>query len=79
MAKRSNAPWELGKLEHERYAHADARTQQKILDGVVEQKKRWTSTSSKWRGWEEGRKKALGERRDYFRNNPDKKDDHSGV
>ena len=79
MARRSGAPWEMGKLEHERYARAGYKEQQAILAKVMREKKKWTSSSRKWSNWEEGRKRALRERRDYFRNNPDKKDDYSGV
>ena len=79
MAERSKAPWEMGKLAHERYARAGVVEQQAILDQVIREKKKWTSSSRKWRGWEEGRQKALKERRDYFRRNPDKKDDFTGV
>ena len=71
-------PWEMGKMERERYKHGDRKVQAKILDRVKMEKKRWAG-DGKWKRWEDGRKKALRERRDYFRNNPDRHDDFSGV
>ena len=72
------APWEFSKTESEVYKHSGWKTQQKILDKTMEEKKKWTSTGA-WKNWEEGRKKRLKERRDYFRKHQDKKDDFSGV
>jgi len=66
-------PWEK-KID----PHTSGEEQRRQLDQIKEDKAKW-SKSGKWRNWEEGRKKALRERRDYFRNHPEKEDDFSGV
>lgn len=52
--------------------------QRRKVEQIVVEKKKW-SRSGKWGNWEKGRRKALRERRDYFKEHPDKKDDYSGV
>jgi len=68
----------MSKREQERYKHAGWKEQQRILDKVKAEKAKWEK-SGKWGNWERGRKKALSERREYFRRHPEKKDDFSGV
>ena len=58
--------------------HAGREEQEKQLEGIIAEKKKWAG-GGRWKNWEEGRKKALRERRDYFRNHPEEKDDFSGV
>ena len=71
-------PWEMSRREKEEYAHAGADKQQAILDKVLVEKKKWEHSGS-WGNWEAGRKRALKERRDYFREHPNEKDDFTGV
>jgi len=71
-------PWEIQGINKDKYQHGGYKEQQEILDHTIQEKKKWTS-GGKWKQWEEGRKKRLRERRDYFRNHPDKNDDYSGV
>jgi len=73
-AIRTGIPWDYQVLP------TDNRKQQiEKTERIVEEKKKWTSTSRKWKLWEKGRKKRLFERRDYFRAHPEKHDDFSGV
>jgi len=71
-------PWEMTRREKEEYKSGGHLKQQEILDEVLRRKKINTQMG-KWARWEKGRQKALAERRDYFREHPDKKDDYSGV
>jgi len=75
---KTKPPWEMSRKEKEEYEHSGYEKQQKILDEVLRRKDQWAKTG-KWANWERGRKKALAERRDYFREHPEKKDDFSGV
>lgn len=68
----------MTKREKKAYDAGGHKTQQVIMEGVMDRKKKHTR-GGRWRNWEKGRKKALRERRDYFRKHPDKKDDFSGV
>jgi hypothetical protein len=52
---------------------------QKQTDHAEAIRDREMKVGGRWKKWEEGRKKALKERRDYFRKHPEKKDDMSGV
>ena len=71
-------PWEMNQREKEEYASGNYKKQQAIMDRVMAEKKKWEHSGS-WGSWERGRKRALRERRDYFREHPDKKDDFTGV
>jgi hypothetical protein len=71
-------PWEMTTRQREEYASSGWKKQQDIIDQVKREKKKHTQ-SGKWANWERGRKKALSERRDYFRKHPEKRDDFSGV
>jgi len=75
---REKPPWEFTRREKAEYETSGAEKQQDILDEVLRRKKQWTR-DGRWKSWEEGRKRALRERRDYFKKHPDKKDSFEGV
>ena len=70
----SKPPWEVKMRPDAPASEQQARTEQS-----QDIKKREMARGGKWANWERGRKKVVAERRDYFRANPDKTDDFSGV
>jgi len=67
-------PWQVNIDTHTDQDKVEVQT-----EAAQEIRKKELARGGKWAKWEKGRQKALRERRDYFKANPDKKDDFSGV